>query len=134
MPAHIRSNWAVPTFFLIAALGQFALGLELRPKKVTRGVLVTAIAANLIIVFVWITSRSVGVPFFDGLGVEPVGLADVVATGQEVVAVGAAGYLIPQSRTTSAAGRELPTERGAVILVLTSGLTLGAMYVALLHP
>jgi hypothetical protein len=88
MPEHFQEWWASGLFFIAAAWFQawWALLFALRPSRA-----VAAVGAlfNAVIVVAWAASRTVGLPFGPHAGeVEPVGLADVVATAFEVLIVG----------------------------------------------
>jgi hypothetical protein len=93
MPEHFQEWWAFGLLFIVAAWFQawWALLFALRPSRVlaTLGALF-----NGAIVVVWVASRTVGLPFGPHAGeVEPVGIADVVATAFEVLIVGGAALL-----------------------------------------
>ncbi len=88
MPEHFQEWWASGLFFIVAAWFQawWALLFALRSSRVLAAV---GALVNGAIVVAWVASRTVGLPFGPHAGeVEPVGIADVVATAFEVLIVG----------------------------------------------
>jgi hypothetical protein len=82
---------AAATFFVVAGALQlvWAAGLVRRPGRTW---LLAGAAGSLMIVALWIVSRTAGVPLvFGGEGVEPFGIADTVASLLELLVAAAAG-------------------------------------------
>ena len=93
IPEHFHEWWAFGLFFVVAAWFQawWAVLFALRPSRVVAAV---GAAVNGAIVLVWAASRTVGLPFGPHPGsVEPVGIADIVATAFEVLIL-AGGALV----------------------------------------
>lgn len=93
IPEHFHEWWAFGLFFVVAAWFQawWAVLFALRPSRLVAAV---GAAVNGAIVLVWAASRTVGLPFGPHPGsVEPVGIADIVATAFEVLIL-AGGALI----------------------------------------
>jgi len=61
-PEHFHESWVVGTFFVLAGVGQLALGLALVRGLGTRGLLV-AVAANAGLVCLYVVSRTAAIPF-----------------------------------------------------------------------
>jgi hypothetical protein len=72
--AHLEEGWPVAAFFAIVGLIQLAAAvLLLRPRP--RGWFWFGIAGSTSVIAVWAVSRTVGLPFLEGGGLEPVGVA-----------------------------------------------------------
>jgi hypothetical protein len=84
----------VAAFFVVLALAQFAwAGLVAFARS--RLVLMAGIAGNLAVVAIWMVSRTTGIPFIDAVSdIEPIGVADAVATFFELVASAGAAFLL----------------------------------------
>jgi len=111
-PEHFEEWWGYGAFFLGAALAQ-ALYAPLVLAWPTRMVLFGGIASNLVIVALYLLTRTVGIPLFGpGAGeVEGVGFIDLCATASEVgIAVALGAALL----------RETSTERRRMILLITA--------------
>lgn len=115
----------VAAFFVVLALAQFAWAALVASTR-SRRVLMAGIAGNLGVVAIWIVSRTTGIPFVDAVSeVEPIGIADGVATLFELIASAGAALLLalPTAalRTTLAPLRvqRLVAGTGAVALLLT---------------
>lgn len=84
MPSHFKESLWYGTFFLGAALSQigFAAWVLIRPS---RAVVTAGIVGSILIVALWLFTRTVEVPLGPGRGeVETIGLLDVVSTSAEV--------------------------------------------------
>ncbi|MDQ3871090.1 MAG: hypothetical protein M3301_05685, partial [Chloroflexota bacterium] len=93
IPDHFQEWWAFGLFFVVSAWFQawWAVLFALRPS---RSLAAIGAAVNGAIVVVWVASRTVGLPLGPHPGeVEPVGLADVVATAFEVIIVAGGGLI-----------------------------------------
>lgn len=89
-------------------------------------VLAVGSAVNLVVILVWLSSRTVGVPLGPGAGhPEPVALADGVASGFEVLLVIAALILLRSRALLRALPLAVPWGVGLISLVLTSLAVLG---------
>ena len=95
--AHFREYWLFGVFFVVVALFQLGWGFLLlfrqRPTWLWLGG-----AVNAAVLGIWILSRTMGLPVGPGTGVpESISLADLVASGYEILIVaGVAGLLRPQ--------------------------------------
>ncbi|MEX0985450.1 MAG: hypothetical protein WD096_10445 [Actinomycetota bacterium] len=93
-------------FFAVAAWYQalWAIAVVASP---TRRRLIRGLVANVVILVVWLASRTIGLPFGPEPGeVEPVGTADLIATALEVLIVAGCGVGIARE-----AGRARWTQR-----------------------
>lgn len=85
MPDHFRESPLYGTFFLTAAAGQmgFAVWILVRP---TRTVARAGIAGSVLMVAMWLVSRTIGVPIGPDHGAtETFGVLDALATAAEAV-------------------------------------------------
>jgi len=94
MPEHFEEWWGYGAFFLVAVLAQ-ALYVPLLLRWPGRMLLLLGIGGNLLIVLLYLLTRTVGIPLFGPHAgeVEGVGFTDLCATSAElgtVVALGAA--------------------------------------------
>lgn len=92
VPAHLDEYVPYGVFFIVAALLQagIAVWLVLRPS---RGLAVAGAIASLVLVAVWLVSRTTGLPISPDPWVpEDVGVSDLAATLIELVAI---GLLVP---------------------------------------
>jgi hypothetical protein len=99
-PEHFREGLRFGLFFVAVSAGQIVLAALLvrRPSRRVAGV---AVALSVATVVLWMLTRTVGLPF--GLAeVEPVGLADTVASAAEVVTAIAASWWLARTATKSA--------------------------------
>lgn len=83
-PVHLEEGLLVGSFFLMVAVAQlvWAGAALLAP---TRPLLAAGAVGNLAVVALWVTTRTVGLPFGLLEEAEAVGLWDVAATGWELV-------------------------------------------------
>lgn len=111
-PEHFDESALYGTFFVataVAGIGYAALVLA-RP---TRGVLLAGVLGNAAIVALWLVTRLIAVPLGPGAGeTEPFGALDLLASGAEMVAFGAA-LLAMFAGTTRAAAEVAPRSRPA---------------------
>ncbi len=100
-PEHFGEWWGYGVFFLVAAAAQ-VLYTPLVLVWPTRVVLLGGIAGNLMIVVVYLLTRTVGIPLFGpGAGeVEGVGFVDLCATASEVGIAVALGVALLRETTT----------------------------------
>ena len=86
-PAHFDEWWAYGAFFVVAALGECALGLALalRPRP---WIIHAAVWASLATMLMYFVSRTSGIPLGPATGVvEPVELPGLLATAAEAALV-----------------------------------------------
>jgi hypothetical protein len=97
---HFREYWLFGAFFVVAAVFQLVWGLVAWNRRDDRRLLTLGAVANLAIVLLWIATRTAGLPIGPEPGeVEPAGLHDLLATGDEVAIAVACGLaLLPESR------------------------------------
>jgi hypothetical protein len=95
MPEHFEEWWGYGVFFLVAAVAQ-ALYAVVVLRTPTPTVLRVGIIGNLLIVALWVITRTVGIPFFGPHAgeVEEVGTIDVVSKLVEVLLVVLLGVLL----------------------------------------
>ena len=108
MPEHFREAAVYGWFFLLAGTTQLgvALLLVLRPSA---WILRAARIGSVLVVVLWLETRTLGVPLGPGRGeTEPVGVLDVLATGAELVTAGCAWAALPMRL----AGRRAGGRRG----------------------
>lgn len=108
-PEHFDEGTRFGIFFLIASLCQtgWAVWVAWRPQ---RWLVLAGIAGNVVMIVLWIVTRSVGLPF--GLAeVEPVGGLDLAATigeaGTVIACWACVGWGLRTQRAPSAASRPL---------------------------
>jgi hypothetical protein len=104
MPEHFEEWWGYGTFFLVVAIAQglYALFLLRRPG---RPILLLGVAGNLIVVILWVVTRTSGIPLVGPHAgeVEEVGALDLLCTLAElgvIFGLGAAAMkdLVTESR------------------------------------
>lgn len=120
MVTHFREYWLFGLFFAVVTPLQVAWAEAVRRSPEHVRLLVLGAAGNLAIVAVWVTSRTVGLPFGpDRLQAEGVGVKDVLATLDELslAAIVAAVVLRAGPRPAPAAVVPLAWTLAAVGLV-----------------
>ena len=101
---HLREWWGFGVFFLVCAWAQLVWA-ALAPRRRDGRLLWIGFAGNLLVVALWLVSRTAGLPFGPEPGeVEPVGAPDAVASALEAVA--ALGCVLALARAGRPAGRE----------------------------
>ena len=77
---HFEHWFGYGLFFLMAGIAQlvYALLVAFKPE---RSVLLTGLIGHILILLLYVTTRTVGIPFFgpDAWEVEPVGLVDLIS-------------------------------------------------------
>lgn len=100
-PEHLEEWWGYGLFFLAAGAAQILFGLALltraiRPeswgprwKEALRALYASGIVGNLLIILLYVITRTVGIPFFgpEAGEREPVGFIDVVSKALELVLI-----------------------------------------------
>jgi len=82
---HIADSWLRGAFFALAAVAQLSAGVWMHRRPDDRRPLAAAAVVSVAIALVWLFSRTTGLPFgVDGGKVEGVGVADSIATFEEV--------------------------------------------------
>lgn len=112
---HVDEWWGYAAFFVVAALAQGIFGLlllgapwqydaagrydPLRGAPVARALYTAGIAGTLVLVIVYLVTRTVGIPLFgpDAGQVESVGADGVIAKGYELALI---ACLVPLRRAT----------------------------------
>ena len=101
---HLREWWGFGAFFLVCGWAQLVWA-ALAPRRRDTRLLWVGLAGNLLVLALWLVSRTVGLPFGPEPGeVEPVGAPDAVASALEAVA--AVGCALALVRGGRPAGRE----------------------------
>jgi hypothetical protein len=110
MPEHFEEWWGYGTFFLFFAIVQGFYGVALL-RWPRRPLLLLGIGGNLLIIVLYLLTRTVGIPFFgpDVGEVEGIGLIDLCATTSELALIVALGALLLGG---------LPRERVVMILLI----------------
>lgn len=95
--------WLYGAFFAVLAALQGVWALELARGRGGRSLLVVAVAGSALAVAVWLASRTVGVPFGPwAWQAEPVGVADLVATVDELWTAALLGAALQPASTIAA--------------------------------
>jgi hypothetical protein len=89
MPEHFEEWIGYGLFFAVAAAAQAVFAVALVTRRTTPALLWAGIAGNLLIITVWVISRTVGVPWFgpEAGEVEEVGRLDLTSKVFEVVLI-----------------------------------------------
>jgi hypothetical protein len=122
-PEHFQEWWGFGTFFVVCGEVQLAWALSLRAKPGGAS-LAIGLGGSVLLVVLWMLSRSVGLPVGPEAGVpEPVGTPDVIAVLLEVVTAAGCAWALRFS------GSRLPRESAAraLGLVAAGGLTAWAL-------
>jgi hypothetical protein len=125
---HVDEYVLYAVFFELLASAQFLLGIALY-RSPTRTLLITGATMSLLVVVLWIVSRTLGLPIGPAPWTpEPVGILDVVASADEAV-LALLVLLRLRSTPAGALGRAtayLVTTTGVLLVLLSSlALTLG---------
>src|SRR5215471_2827307 len=88
-PDHFAEWAGYGLFFLVVALAQLWYGWFLTTTGITRGWLVVGIAAHVLLMVLYVYSRTVGIPLFGPHAgeVEPVAFIDIVSKTIEVALI-----------------------------------------------
>jgi hypothetical protein len=110
IPEHFEEWWGYGTFFLISAIAQGSYGAALL-RWPRRPLLLLGLGGNLLIIVLYLLTRTVGIPFFgpDAGEVEGIGLIDLCATTSELALIIALGALLLGG---------LPRERVVMVLLI----------------
>jgi hypothetical protein len=122
---HVDEHISYSVFFVLLAAAQFLWGFAIGRSPTRRMLLVGAIA-SLMIVALWIVSRTSGLPVGpESWSPEPVGVLDSLASADEALLALILALQLGRGRVgvLFRAGRHLVTTTG-VCLVLLSSLTL----------
>ena len=116
-PEHFEEWWGYGAFFFVAAAAQLLYGPVLL-RWPTRAVLLWGIAGNLMIVALYLLTRTVGIPLFGPKAgeVEQIGFADVCATTSELGIGVALGVVLLREIT--------PERRRTILLIVATALVL----------
>lgn len=87
-PAHFEEWWGYGVFFLGAASAQIALGLLLVARP-ARAIFILGATGNLLIVAIYVITRTIGIPFFGPKAgeVEGIGFVDLISKVAEIILV-----------------------------------------------
>lgn len=92
---HVADSWLRGAFFALAAVAQLSAGVWMHRRPHDRRALLAAAVMGFVIALVWLFSRTTGLPFgVDGGEVEGVGVADSIATFEEVALAGLAAAIL----------------------------------------
>lgn len=127
-PSHFDEDVLYGWFFIVMGIGQMAGAVALLVKR-ARWVFVSVALGNLVIVLVWLVTRTIGIPVGAETGsIEPVGIPDVVATTLELLAVAGVVFLIVAAPRIHLG--QIHRALGSAIVVGCAGLVLGAVVFA----
>ncbi|MEI5674237.1 MULTISPECIES: hypothetical protein [unclassified Nocardioides] len=84
-PAHLAGGFAIGGFFLLCATAQLAWS-ALVLRRSTEPLLVLGVVGNVVVLLIWLASRTVGMPGVHG--VEPFGPWDLACAAWELLVVG----------------------------------------------
>jgi hypothetical protein len=121
IPEHLEHWTAAGAFFLVLALAELAVGLNLlRAGRHTKPLYLAA-AVSILPLCVWTCSRTMGLPFGPDAGIpESVGLADAAACALELGTVVIAAVLLRRAARSRAGSRsDGPTAASSHIRSLT---------------
>lgn len=129
IPAHFREDRLTGLFFVVAAAFQISWGVFFARHSVTRLAWVGLIA-NAAIVGLWVASRTTGLPFGAHPGIsEPIGIADTLASGFELLLVVACACLVTSSARAALQRSQHPVESADLALAMALvAITLVASY------
>lgn len=114
---HLAGSLVLGAAFVGLALAQTAWATVLLRRPSDRLLLAGAVG-NALVVLLWVASRTLGLP---GLGVEPVGVLDLLATTYELASVGAC---LAAARTAAIAPVPASPRQRRGIALATSGTAL----------
>jgi hypothetical protein len=117
MGEHFAEYLAFGVFFSIVAWFQavWAVGMIVLPS---RGLLLLGLVGNAVVILVWLTSRTVGLPIGPEAGApEPAAFVDVLSTILETAIVAGAAVLLLRGRPT-------PSTRGGPVGLGLAGLVI----------
>ena len=117
MGEHFAEYVAFGVFFSVVAWSQavWAVGTIVRPS---RRLLLVGLVGNALVILVWLTSRTTGLPIGPEAGApEPAAFIDVLSTIIEVAIVAGAAMLVLRGRPTPSM-RGLPVRLGLAGLVI----------------
>jgi hypothetical protein len=104
MPEHFEEWWGYGTFFLVVSVAQ-AVYVALLLGRPAVSFFVLGIGGNLVIIVLWLTTRTVGIPFFGphAWEVEKFGVLDVSCTVAELILVITLALLLRRLRPVGVA-------------------------------
>jgi hypothetical protein len=122
-PEHLQAWWGYGAFFVAVALAQGLYGAILL-RRPARWVLLLGAAGNLMVLILWLVTRTTGIPLFGPHAgdVEAVGLLDLTCALAEAGLVLGLGALVM---------RDLPIERRIQVVVVAAASSL--LFWHLLH-
>jgi hypothetical protein len=124
MPDHFAESLWYGSFFLVAAAGQLAF-VALVLLRPTRGIVRTGVIASLLVIALWLVTRTIGVPVGPDQGeTEPYGLLDAISSAAEACTA-LFGVLALRAWTGASAwrwGHWPPVLKGAAPMILIGDL------------
>lgn len=81
---HLDLGWELPSFFALLGSAQWVVAWRIYCTPDDRRLLAAAAAGSLVIVVLWVWSRTIGLSFGPEQGVGLVGVSDTIATLQEL--------------------------------------------------
>lgn len=92
---HVNEPWTLPAFFLVVGTAQLAAAWAIRRDPRDERLLKLVAAGSVGVALLWIFSRTTGVPFGPDAGeVESAGVADTIATAQELGLAALVGVIV----------------------------------------
>ena len=132
--AHFAQWWVYGVFFLLVAAAQLGWA-SAAWLRLDRRVVLLGAAGNLVLIVLWLLTRTVGVPVGPQAGVpEPFGAADAIAAGFEAVVVGLGLVALALARGDLGATGQVPRQRAVVATAATAALVVVGSGVAMAVP
>jgi hypothetical protein len=126
---HLDVNWTLPAFFVLVGTAQLFVAWQVYRTPGDRRLLAAAAAGSLVIALLWLWSRTVGLPFGPETGKRAAGVADTIATVQELLFAAAALALVrrPQQSERRLASLGSPIGVRLVFMLLSASLFVAAL-------
>lgn len=119
---HLEQGWPIAGFFVVVGSAQVgASALLIRPRA--RSWFWFGIAGSATVVGIWVLSRTVGLPYQVGGGIEPVGIADAYASLAEAWTIVILGLYLAKPIHR---GRHVLSVIGAIVILGLVGVWLVA--------
>lgn len=126
-PHHLSEDWAHGWFFLVIGAVQIAAAMALMIDR-RRRVWITIAVVDLLIIVVWVVSRTVGLPVGpESLRTEDVSAADLLCTVLEIGVVVLAAIALFARELLDRPVRDRLSARATVVIVSVVAVALGAV-------
>lgn len=126
---HLDVNWTLPAFFVLVGTGQLLLAWQIYRTPGDRRLLAAAAAASVVVALLWLWSRTIGLSFGPETGRRAAGVADSIATAQELLfaAVALALARSPQRSEQRLASLGSPMGLRLTFMLLSASLLTAAL-------